>query len=81
MNTNKNTAQPIQGAAKRFMLLLVLSLSSLLAAITVDMVNPVLGLIGESLSATKAQVSWVVSGVALVLAIGVPLYGRMSDFF
>ncbi|WP_248931165.1 MFS transporter [Paenibacillus hamazuiensis] len=63
------------------LLMMVLVLSSLLAAITVDMVNPVLPLIGEALNASKAEVSWVVSGVALVLAIGVPLYGRMSDFF
>ncbi|SPW41129.1 MFS family major facilitator transporter, tetracycline:cation symporter TetL [Enterococcus faecium] len=25
--------------------------------------------------------SWIVSGIALVLAIGVPIYGRISDFF
>ena len=36
-------------------LMIVLILSSLLAAVTVDMVNPVLGLISESLqAATKA---------------------------
>lgn len=67
-----------QGSTK--LLMMVLVLSSLLAAITVDMVNPVLPLISGDLGASKAQVSWVVSGVALVLAIGVPLYGRMSDF-
>ncbi|MFB5677384.1 MFS transporter [Paenibacillus terreus] len=74
----KDTVQK-QVSAK--LLLMVLALSSLLAAITVDMVNPVLGLISQSLDASKAQVSWTVSGIALVLAIGIPLYGRMSDFF
>lgn len=59
------------------LLMMVLVLSSLLAAITVDMVNPVLGLISESLQASKAQVSWVVTGITLLLAIGIPLYGRM----
>lgn len=63
------------------LLVMIFSLAVLVAAVTVDMVNPVLHLIGEQWGATKAQVSWVVSGVALVLAIGVPLYGRMSDFF
>ncbi|AJS58835.1 MFS transporter [Paenibacillus sp. IHBB 10380] len=63
------------------LLMMILVLSSLVAAITVDIVNPVLPLISEDLEASKAQVSWVISGVALVLAIGVPLYGRMSDFF
>lgn len=63
------------------LLVMIFSLAVLVAAVTVDMVNPVLHLIGEQWGATKAQVSWVVSGVALVLAIGVPLYGRISDFF
>lgn len=63
------------------LLLIVFTLAVLVAAITVDMVNPVLSLIGEDLDASAAQVSWVVSGVSLVLAIGVPLYGRISDFF
>lgn len=63
------------------LLMMVLALAVLIAAVTVDMVNPVLPLIGEDLEASEAQLSWVVSGVALVLAIGVPLYGRMSDFW
>lgn len=60
-------------------LMIVLILSSLLAAVTVDMVNPVLGLISESLQATKAQAGWVVTGITLLLAIGIPLYGRLAD--
>lgn len=79
MNTKSN--EYVHNQANTTLLMLVLVISSLLAAITVDMVNPVLGLISESLAASKAQVSWVVSGVALILAIGVPLYGRMSDFY
>lgn len=63
------------------LLMMVLSLSVLVAAITVDLVNPVLPMISKDLEASKAQVSWVVSGIALVLAIGVPIYGRISDFF
>lgn len=63
------------------LLMMVLSLSVLVAAITVDLVNPVLPLISKDLKASKSQVSWVVSGIALVLAIGVPIYGRISDFF
>ncbi|MBD2871967.1 MFS transporter [Paenibacillus sp. IB182493] len=81
MKTKSNPKTFKQRQTSTKLLMLVLVLSSLLAAITVDMVNPVLGLIGESLSASKSQVSWVVSGVALFLAIGVPLYGRLSDFY
>ena len=62
------------------LLIVVLALSVLMAAITVDMVTPVLGMIGTDLGGSEAQVSWVVGGVALVLAIAIPFYGRMSDF-
>lgn len=63
------------------LLMMVLSLSVLVGAITSDSVNPVLPLISKDLEASKSQVSWIVSGIALVLAIGVPIYGRISDFF
>lgn len=79
MNSNKMIQSGEKGSTK--LLMLVLSLSVLVAAITVDLVNPVLPLISKDLEASKAEVSWVVSGIALVLAIGVPIYGRISDFF
>lgn len=79
MNSNKMIQSGEKGSTK--LLMFVLSLSVLVAAITVDLVNPVLPLISKDLEASKAQVSWVVSGIALVLAIGVPIYGRISDFF
>lgn len=63
------------------LLMMVLSLSVLVGSITADSVNPVLPLISKALEASKSQVSWIVSGIALVLAIGVPIYGRISDFF
>ncbi|QXL47418.1 chloramphenicol/florfenicol efflux MFS transporter FexA [Lactobacillus johnsonii] len=63
------------------LLMMVLSLSVLVGSITADSVNPVLPLISKALEASKSQVSWIVSGMALVLAIGVPIYGRISDFF
>lgn len=63
------------------LLMMVLSLSVLVGSITADLVNPVLPLISKDLEASNSQVSWIVSGIALVLAIGVPIYGRISDFF
>lgn len=63
------------------LLMMVLSLSVLVGSITADSVNPVLPLISKALEASKSQVSWIVSGIALVLAIGIPIYGRISDFF
>lgn len=80
MNAKTKQNEVAQNRVSTKLLMIVLVLSSLLAAITVDMVNPVLGLISESLQASKAQVSWVVTGITLLLAIGIPLFGRMSDF-
>lgn len=80
-NNSNEALIPRLSQGKITLIVMTFALSVLVAAITVDMVNPVLPLIGEQLGASQAQISWVVSGVALVLAIGVPLYGRMSDFF
>ncbi|GAA3403179.1 MFS transporter [Paenibacillus hodogayensis] len=80
-NMKSVTSKRLQKQGSSTLLLAVFALSVLVAAITVDMVNPVLPLISDQLEASEAHVSWVVSGIALMLAIGVPLYGRMSDFF
>jgi MFS transporter, DHA2 family, metal-tetracycline-proton antiporter len=44
------------------------------------MVNVVVPAIGEDFGASEAQVGWVVTSHLLVFAVGVPLYGRISDF-
>ncbi len=76
-NTKALTSTIRHGGAWLF--IATFALSVLVAAITVDMVNPVLPILIDQFETTKAEVSWVVSGVALMLAFGVPLYGRMSD--
>ncbi|MFF2155078.1 MFS transporter [Paenibacillus chitinolyticus] len=67
--------------SRQLPLLLVLVLSLFTACMTADMVNPVLPLIAKDFAASEAQAGWVVTGVMLVIAIGVPIYGRISDFF
>jgi len=82
MNNNANeTAIPRLSQRKITMIIATFALSVLVAAITVDMVNPMLPILSERFAASKSEISWVVSGVALILAIGVPMYGRMSDIF
>ncbi|MFD3026921.1 MFS transporter, partial [Streptococcus agalactiae] len=66
--------------ASNVLLISILGLSVLVGSVTADMVNPVLGVIGKELGGSEAQVSWGVSGVALVLSIAIPFYGRLSDF-
>ncbi|MCQ6557202.1 MFS transporter [Paenibacillus mendelii] len=80
-NIQSTESKRLQKQVSTTLLIMIFALSVLVAAITVDMVNPVLPLISEQLEASQAQVSWVVSGIALILAIGVPVYGSMSDYF
>jgi MFS transporter, DHA2 family, metal-tetracycline-proton antiporter len=63
-------------------LLLAVLVSAVLVAVTAgDMVVAVLPLVAEELGASEAQLGWVVTGYLFVLSVGIPLYGRISDFF
>lgn len=63
------------------LLLAVLVPAMLLMVITADMVNLVLPLMGEQFGVSEAQLAWVVTGFLLVFSVGIPFYGRISDFF
>lgn len=62
-------------------LLMVLVPAMLWMAVTADMVNLVLPLMGEQFGTSEATLAWVVTGFLLVFSVGVPFYGRISDFF
>jgi DHA2 family metal-tetracycline-proton antiporter-like MFS transporter len=63
------------------LLMLVLSSAVFVAVMTASMVNVVMPAMREEFGASEAQIGWVVTGFMLVMAIGVPLYGRISDVF
>ncbi|MBA2534985.1 MAG: MFS transporter, partial [Rubrobacter sp.] len=48
---------------------------------TNTMVNVAIPLIREEFGASEAQSGWVITGYALAFAVGIPLYGRVSDLF
>jgi MFS family permease len=52
-----------------------------ISVLTATMINVLIPLIRVQFEASAAQVGWVVTGYALAYAVGVPLYGRISDFF
>jgi MFS transporter, DHA2 family, metal-tetracycline-proton antiporter len=60
-------------------LLAVLMPALLATVIASDMVNLMLPAIGAEFGASEAELAWVVTGFLLVFAIGIPLYGRISD--
>jgi deazaflavin-dependent oxidoreductase (nitroreductase family) len=51
------------------------------SVLTATMINVLVPLIGARFGASAAEVGWVVTGYSLAYAVGVPLYGRISDFF
>ncbi len=51
------------------------------SVLTATMINVLIPLIRAQFGASAAEVGWVVTGYSLAYAVGVPLYGRISDFF
>jgi DHA2 family metal-tetracycline-proton antiporter-like MFS transporter/DHA2 family florfenicol/chloramphenicol resistance protein-like MFS transporter len=48
---------------------------------TNTMVNVAIPLIREQFGISEAESGWVITGYALTFAVGIPLYGRVSDLF
>jgi DHA2 family metal-tetracycline-proton antiporter-like MFS transporter len=44
-----------------------------------SMVNVALPTIRDEFGVSEGQAGWVISGYLLVFAVGIPLYGRLSD--
>jgi DHA2 family metal-tetracycline-proton antiporter-like MFS transporter/DHA2 family florfenicol/chloramphenicol resistance protein-like MFS transporter len=61
--------------------LLVVASAVFVTTLTGSMVNVVIPVMRAEFAASAAQVGWIVTAYALAYAIGVPLYGRVSDLF
>ncbi len=61
--------------------LVVVALAVFTTVLTGTMINVVIPLMRAEFGASAAQVGWVITGYALAYAVGVPLYGRISDLF
>ena len=59
----------------------VLVTAVFITVLTAMMVNVVLPAIRSDFGVSEAQVGWVVTAFMLVMAVGIPIYGRISDFF
>ena len=57
----------------------VLVPAMLVTVVASDMINLMLPSIGTEFGASEAELAWVVTGFLLVFAVGIPLYGRVSD--
>ena len=63
------------------LLLAVLIAAVFVSVLNSSMVNVAVPSIQEEFGASEGQVGWVITGYLLVYAIGIPLYGRISDLF
>lgn len=61
--------------------LAVITPAVFVSVLMASMINVLIPLIRAEFGASAAQVGWVITGYALTYAIGIPLYGRASDFF
>ena len=81
MSTTPTAKERQQGRFSTRLLLLVLISAVFVAVLNTSMVNVVVPVIGEEFGASEGQVGWVITGYLLVYAVGIPLYGRVSDLF
>jgi MFS transporter, DHA2 family, metal-tetracycline-proton antiporter len=63
------------------LLLMVVGLAVFTSTLTGSMVNVMLSVIRSEFGGSPAQIGWVVTGYSLAYAVGVPLYGRISDLY
>ncbi|WP_207955760.1 MFS transporter [Rubrobacter marinus] len=61
--------------------MLVLISAVFVSVLNSSMVNVVVPVIGREFGASAGQVGWVITGYLLVYAVGIPLYGRISDLY
>jgi MFS transporter, DHA2 family, metal-tetracycline-proton antiporter len=76
-----NGAARHEGPASTRLFLAVAASAVFVSVLTATMINVLVPLIGARFGASAAEVGWVVTGYSLAYAVGVPLYGRISDFF
>ena len=67
--------------ASTWLFLSVVASAVFVTVLTATMLNVVIPLVRAEFGASASQIGWVVTGYALAYAIGVPVYGRVSDFF
>src|SRR5215210_8346082 len=80
MSAGSETLRAEKPTSTRLFLAVVAS-SVFVTVLTATMISVLIPLIRAEFAASAAQVGWVVTGYSLAYAIGVPLYGRISDFF
>ena len=80
MSTGNGAVRYERTASTRLFLAVAAS-AVFVSVLTATMINVLIPLIRAQFGASAAEVGWVVTGYSLAYAVGVPLFGRISDFF
>src|SRR5215204_929993 len=78
---DKTGTEKAQSRRSTRLLLAILISAVFVAVLNTSMVNVGVPSIQEEFGASEGQVGWVITGYLLVYAVGIPLYGRVSDLF
>lgn len=81
ITTTRTAKEEEPGRFSTRLFLLVVIAAVFIAVLNTSMVNVVAPVIAEEFGASEGQVGWVITGYLLVYAVGIPLYGRVSDLF
>lgn len=73
--------EPAKGPVSTRLLLSVMAAATFVSVFNQSMVNVAVPLIQQTYGVSESQVGWVATGYLLVFAVGVPLYGRISDLY
>ena len=63
------------------LLLAVMALAVFVSVLNNTMVNVAIPVISQDLGISGGQAGWIITGYSLVFATGIPIYGRISDFY
>ena len=76
----KGTGSLERPVSTRLLLAIILS-AVFVSVMTQSLINVVVPVIRNEFGASEGQVGWVITGYLLVFAVGIPLYGRVSDLY
>ena len=79
--TARESGAEERGGVSTRLLLAVMVTAVFISVFNQAMVNVVVPAIQDQFGVSEGQVGWVVTGYLLVFAVGIPLYGRISDLF
>lgn len=70
-----------QDSSSSRLLMAIMALAVFVSVLNNTMVIVAIPLMSQDLNIPGGQTGWIVTGYSLVFAVGIPIYGRISDFY